>query len=281
MSHRVLIATLFALAAGSALSATASAAPPPPITPNPHAPTVAQTPAPPPKPEKATPEQRAEADRLSPLGRAAFWAREVDIDPTDYDARLKLAKALRALGKYEEAAAAADQLLVVQPNNLEALMESARARLGANEGFYAIDDAQRAAQLAPRDWRPVSILAIAYEQSDRDSDALAAHQKALALAPDNPATLTNLGLYYATHGDAASAEPLLRRAAAAPGAGAPERQNLALVLGLEGKIDEAQQLERLDLPPEVVRGNLAYLQAEEAPPRTADSRTWDSLRAQP
>ena len=39
--------------------------------------------------------------------------------------------------------------------------------------------------LQPRDWRPVSLLAVALEQSDRYSDALAAHQKALALEPDN------------------------------------------------------------------------------------------------
>jgi Flp pilus assembly protein TadD len=270
---RAFIASLLALAAGPALAAGATT--PPPIQPGANAqPAPAATPAPP-APVRATPEQRAMAERLDPLGRAAFWAREVDANPLDYDARLKLAKALRALGKYDEAAAAADQLLVIQPDNLEALLESARARVAANQGFYAIDDAQRAETLAPRDWRPVAVLAIALEQSDRDADALAAHQKALTLAPDNPATLTNLGLYYATHGDPAAAEPLLRRAADAPGATAQERQNLALVLGLQGKLDEAVQLERRDLPPDQVQSNLAYLHAAADPPAP---RTWDSVR---
>ncbi|HEX3917539.1 MAG TPA: tetratricopeptide repeat protein [Caulobacteraceae bacterium] len=267
---RAFVAAVFALAAAPALAAAATPAPVQPAA-NP-APAEPARPA----PVKATPEMRAEAERLEPLGRAAFWAREVDIDPTDYDARLKLSRALRAMGKYEEAAAAADQLLVIQPNNVEALLESARARVAENQGFYAIDDAQRAETLAPRDWRPVALLAIAYEQSDRDAEALAAHQKALTLAPDNPATLTNLGMYYATHGDTASAEPLLRRAAAAPGAAAQERQNLALVLGLEGKFDEAEQLERRDLPPDMVRANLDYLHADAQPP---NPRTWDTLRA--
>ena len=236
----------------------------------------AKAPAPPPKPAKATPEQRAEAERLDPLGRAAFWAREVDIDPTDNDARLKLAKALRMLGRNEEAGAAADQILVMQPNNYEALLESGRAKVAANQGFYAIDDAQRAEALQPHDWRPVSLLAVALSQSERDQEALAAHQKALTLAPDNPATLTNLGMYYAAHGDAAQAEPLLRKAAAAPGAGAQERQNLALVLGLEGRFDEAERLERQDLPPAAVANNLGYLHAATDPVRP---HTWDSLRA--
>jgi len=235
-------------------------------------------PAPAAKPQKATPEQRAEADRMTPLARAAFWAREADIDPKDDEARLELARALRVLGKYDEAASAAEQLLIVRPDNLEALLESARDRIGGGQGFYAIEPAQRAEAVAPRDWRPVSLLAIALEQSDRDDEALEAHQKALALAPHNPATLTNLGLYYASHGDPEHAEPLLREAASAFGAGAQERQNLALVLGLEGHVSEAEQLERQDLPPDIVANNLAYLKAADDP-ASADGRTWSSLRS--
>jgi Flp pilus assembly protein TadD len=267
-----LIVTVFAFAATSALADTVAGPATPKAAP-------AAKPAPPLKPAKATPEQRAEIERLDPLARAAFWAREVDADQTDADARLKLAKALRALGKYEEAGENADQLLVMQPNNYEALLESARDRIAQNHGFYAIDPAQRAAALQPHDWRPISLQAVALEQSDRDSEALAAHQKALAMAPDNPATLSNLGMYYATHGDQAQAEALLRRAADAPGAGAQERQNLALVLGMAGRIDEAERLQRQDLPPQTVSNNLAYLRAATDPtPSAASTRTWDSVK---
>jgi Flp pilus assembly protein TadD len=269
-----LIATVFAFAATSAV-ADAIAGPATPVAPKAAA---TAKPAPPPKPTKATPEQRAEIERLDPLARAAFWAREVDVDQTDADARLKLAKALRAFGKYEEAGQNADQLLVMQPNNYEALLESARDRIAQNHGFYAIDPAQRAAALQPRDWRPISLQAIALEQADRDSEALAAHQKALALAPNNPATLSNLGMYFATHGDTVQAEALLRRAADAPGAGAQERQNLALVLGMEGHIDEAEHLQRQDLPPQTVSNNLAYLRAA-TDPAPASTRTWDSVKS--
>jgi Flp pilus assembly protein TadD len=273
---RLLAASALSLAAASALAATAPASTPA-TTPSPTAaaPAAAQKPAPPPKPLPATPEERAMVERMEPLSRAAFWAHEVDNFPMDYDARLKLAKAMRALGRYEDAGAAADQLLVLQPSNLEALLESARDKVAANQGFYAVDLAQRAEALAPRDWRPVSLMAVALEQSGRESDALAAHRKALALAPDNPATLTNLGMYLAVHGDAAGAEPLLRKAVAAPGASAQERQNLALVLGLQGKFDEAERLARQDLPPDVVQNNLAYLHADA---NGAQPRTWDSVR---
>jgi len=275
---RALFVTAFVFAAAPALSASAAAGAPVAAS----AQSVAATPAkpvPPPPRAKPTPEQRAEVARLDPLGRAAFWAREVDADQTDGDARLQLARALRALGKYEEAGENADQLLVTQPTNFEALLESARDRIAQNQGFYAIDTAQRAEALEPRDWRPVSLLAIGLEQSERDSEALAAHQKALALAPNNPATLSNLGMYYATHGDRTQAETLLRRAVAAPEAGAQERQNLALVLGLEGKIAEAEPLERQDLPPQTVSNNLAYLHAAIDPaPAPGSAHNWDQLK---
>jgi Flp pilus assembly protein TadD len=167
----------------------------------------------------------------------------------------------------------------MQPTNFEALLESARDRIAQNQGFYAIDSAQRAAALQPHDWRPVSLMAIALEQSVRDSEALAAHQKALAMAPNNPATLSNLGMYFATHGDPVQAEALLRRAVAAPGAGIQERQNLALVLGMEGRIDEAERLQRQDLPPQTVSNNLAYLRAAIDPsPSASSTRTWDSVK---
>jgi Flp pilus assembly protein TadD len=152
----------------------------------------------------------------------------------------------------------------------------ARERAAGNQGFYAIDSAEHAETLQPRDWRPVSLLAVALEQARRDDEALAAHEKALALAPDNPATLTNLGMYYASHGAPEKAEPLLRKAAEAPGATVQERQNLALVLGLEGRYDEAARLARQDLPPDQVDNNLAYLHADA---QATNARSWASVKA--
>ena len=70
---------------------------------------------------------------------------------------------------------------------------------------------------------------------------------------------SNLGLWYATHGQKSVAETYLRRAVVQAGAQAQERQNLALVLGMEGKLAEAETLMREDLPPEVAASNMAYL----------------------
>ncbi len=113
--------------------------------------------------QPASPRERMEAQRLPPLARAAFWAREVEIDARDPVAGANLANALRTLGRVEEAQAVADQMLIVHPNDVEVLLEAARARLAQNQGFYAIELAARAQVIAPTDWRPTGLLAIAYE----------------------------------------------------------------------------------------------------------------------
>jgi Flp pilus assembly protein TadD len=240
-------------------------------------------PATPPAPRKATPEQRAQADRLAPLARAAFWAHEVDVDPADAVAGVRLAAALRALGQYAQAAQSAQRVLTVQPDNLDALLELARAYVGQGQGFYAIEPAKHAQTLAARDWRPLSLLGVAYAQVRRDADAQVAWTQALVLSPDNPAVLSNMAMARAAQGDAAGAEALLRRAVAQPAATLQVRENLTLVLGLQGKLAEAETLLRQDLPPEQAEANLAYLQAiasrpAAGGPAAAPPRNWESLR---
>ena len=241
------------------------------------------TPAAAPKgPRKATAEERAEADRLDPLARAAFWQRETDVDPNDLTAGLKLSQSLRAIGRNEEAATAAEHVLVMHPGNTEGLIELARSDIARDQGFYAIDPAQRAAAAAPKDWRPQSLLGVAYDQVGRTADARAAWEQALKLSPNNPAILTNLGMSWFAAGDAAKAEPLLRQAVAQPGSTLQERQNLALVLGMEGRMPEAEEILRQDLPPDQANENLAWLKAHlaTAPAKpAATGHTWDSLQS--
>jgi Flp pilus assembly protein TadD len=232
---------------------------------------------------KATREERAMTQRLDPLARAAFWARESDLDPNDLEAGLAFAQALRDMGNFEDAVTAAQRVTALAPQNIDGWLAVARAQIARNQGFYAIEPAKRAMALAPRDWRPVSLLAVAYEQASRDDEALAAHRKAMELAPDNPAVLSNAAMYYAGHGDAAQAEKLLRVAAAKPDASIQVRQNLTLVLGLEGRFDEAERLARQDLPPEVVANNMAYLRSvgPGGPIPVPSQRSWNSVRGAP
>ncbi|MES2034197.1 MAG: tetratricopeptide repeat protein [Pseudomonadota bacterium] len=226
---------------------------------------------------KAAPQQRAEARRLDPLARAAFWARELEIDGRDAEAGIGMSQALRQMGRNEEAADAVARVLIIAPDNVEALLEAARAQIGRGQGFYAIEPAKHAQALAPRDWRPVSLLAVALEQASRDDEALGYHRQALALAPNEPAVMANMGMYYASHGDLPRAEQMLRAAAATGRAEPRVRMNLALVVGLQGRVAEAEQLVRQDLPPDQVANNVAWLKAATERAPTGQGRSWGAV----
>ena len=228
-------------------------------------------------PRKATPAQRAEVQRADPLTRMAFWSAEADRDGRDVEAAVALSQSLRALGRYDEASDAAARILIGAPDSFDALMEVARANIARGQGFYAIEPARKAAALQPRDWRPPSLLGVAYEQAKRDDEALAAHRQAVALAPTEAAPLANLAMHLASTGDLPGAEAQLRKAVALPSASIQIRQNLALVVGLQGRLDEAEKLARQDLPPESVDNNLAWLRA--ATGQSSPTRSWNAVKA--
>ena len=240
----------------------------------------------PPVVRPATPEQRAVYDRVDPLARSVFWARELEINPADDEAGVKLAQALREMGQSERAAATAQSVLTIHPDNIDAMLELGRAQIARGQAFYGIAALERARDLAPHDWRPLSLLGVAYEQVRRFDEARAAWNTGLRLSPDNPTILANAAMSQAATGDAAGAEALLRRAVAQPGASLQVRQNLALVLGLQGKIGEAEQIIRRDLPPELAEQNLNWLRQQvasgtaQAPANSSTTgRTWGSLGA--
>lgn len=236
----------------------------------------------------ATAEQRAAYSRLDPLARSVFWSREAEINPADPVAGVRLAEALRQLGQHDQAVTAAQQVLVTQPRNVDAMMEIGRAHIARGQAFYGIAALEQARDLAPSDWRPLSLLGVAYQQVRRADDARAAWNQALTLSPNNAEVLNNAAMAQMTGGDPAGAETLLRQAVAQPGATLQMRLNLAMALGLQNKIGEAEQIIRRDLPPEAADRNLEWLhsQTRAAAPVEADAaspaqvRTWSSLQGQ-
>ncbi len=233
---------------------------------------------------KATPVEIQAALRAEPLAQAAFFANQFDHDPTDAQMGIYLSNAQRAMGRNAEAADTAHTVLLFAPKNPDALLAAARAHIADNNAFYAVDPLKAVTELKPRDWQAWSLLGVAYQQIKRPDDAQAAWATALKLSPDNASVLTNMAMAKVAAGDFAGAEPLLRTAAAQKGATLQIRQNLALVLGLQGKMAEAEKLLREDLPPAQADANLAWLQ-QQIQPATAKpvaapvTRSWDSLKA--
>lgn len=226
----------------------------------------------------ASAEARAAYDRADPLSRSVFWTEQAELNPMDPVAGVKAAQAMRELGRYQEAADMAERVLLVQPGNVEAMLEVGRGHIARGQAFYGVSALERARDANPRDWRAWSLLGTAYEQVRRSQDAQGAWAQALALSPDNPDVLTNMAISAMTRGDTAAAEPLLRRAAAQPGASLKVRLNLAMALGLNGKMDEAEQMMRRDLPPDAADRNLAWLRARAGSAAADQARTWGSLQ---
>ena len=166
------------------------------------------------------------------------------------------------------------------------MMELGRAHIARGQAFYGIAALEQARGLAPNDWRPLSLLGVAYQQVRRADDARAAWNHALTLSPNNAEVLNNAAMAQMTGGDPAGAETLLRQAVGQPNATMQMRLNLAMALGLQNKIGEAEQIIRRDLPPEAADRNLEWLRNQtrtaptEADAAPARVRTWDSLQNQ-
>jgi Flp pilus assembly protein TadD len=89
----------------------------------------------------------------------------------------------------------------------------------------------------------------------------------------NPAQLSiqnNLAMSYAVEGKLPEAEQRLRKLVSDPDAkDMPRvRQNLALVVGMQGRFDEAREIASKDLPPDQVEANLTFLQQMLEQPNT-------------
>lgn len=88
---------------------------------------------------------------------------------------------------------------------------------------------------------------VALDQLHRHKDAQQAYHAGLAHYPMDRALRNNLALSLAMSGDLSQAETILRQLVAEPGATARTRQNLSLVLGLEGNDSAARAVSRADL----------------------------------
>ncbi len=218
--------------------------------------------------------ERDAADKTDLVTRAAFWGREYNNNPGDKEAAIKLTQVLRQMGNATRASEVATQALNLHPDDPELVLSFAQASLDRGRPQEAVAPLARIESETTSNWRANSIIGVTLDQLGRHKDAQEYYLRAVALSPDNPNILTNLGLSYALAGDAAKAEETLRAAADLPGADLRVRQNLALVLGVQGKFEEAEDVVADSMPASAVAANEAYFKTLLTP-----SRTWDALRA--
>ncbi len=189
----------------------------------------------------------------------AVWGPRYKANTGDPEAAKAYARALRATGQRAQAVAVLQQASIRHPHNMSLLGAYGRALADAGRFPEALDALGRAHTPDNPDWRILNAQGAVLDEMGRHREAQRHYSAALKIVPNEPSVMSNLGLSYALERNLQRAETTLRQAAAQPTASPKVRQNLALVVGLEGRFAEAERIASADLPPDEAADNVAYL----------------------
>lgn len=188
-----------------------------------------------------------------------YWGKKFSKSPMDKEAGLAYAKNLKAMGHKKQALAVLQQAAVYHGDNRELAGEYGRLALDLGQVKIAEKVLAQADNPAKPDWRVISARGTAMAKQGRYKESIPFYQRALALAPNHPSVLNNLAMAHAMGGDPAEAEKLLRLAMDNGGETKRIRQNLALVVGLQGRYDESATIGSKDLPIQSAAADTAAL----------------------
>lgn len=190
----------------------------------------------------ATRQMREAIETQELFAQAAFWSNEYDLNPGDLESAIKLAAAVRKLGNPGRAVEITQTTRALYPRDPYLLAEFAAGLIASERAYDAIPVLDEGLAITPAYGRLWSLKGAALDQQERYAEARQHYDRALRITPNDPNVMANVGLSHALSGDAVTAEKWLRRASSMPGASASVRQNLVLVLQLQGKNEEAQRL---------------------------------------
>ena len=239
MTHRIQL--LSALLVGTALLTSACAIAPP-ITPQ-ESQIKADL-----APDRFMPATRQMRDAIETqelFAQAAFWSNEYDINPGDLESAIKLSSAVRRLGNPGRAVEITRTTRALYPRDPYLMAEYAAALIASERSQEALPILNEGLSSTPSYGRLWSLKGAALDQQERYAEARQHYDRALRITPNDPNVMANLGLSFALAGDASTAEGWLRKAASLPNASDSVRQNLILVLQLQGKTAEAEKLRGL------------------------------------
>jgi Flp pilus assembly protein TadD len=203
------------------------------------------------------------------------WGERYDKNSKDRTTVINYAAALRLNGQADQAVAVLSKGKLNFPNDDE--LSAAYGKALADNGDFeqALTVIQSVQQPDRPDWKLYSAEGAILDQMGRTAVARDRYAKALAIVPGEPSVLNNLALSHLLAGEMDPAEKILREAAASPRANSRIRQNLALVLGLKGRFDEAEAVAKTEIDPVQAAANVAYLRS-----MLAQANTWKQIKDQ-
>jgi Flp pilus assembly protein TadD len=196
-------------------------------------------------------------------------------DTTNKQVALQYASVLQVKGETEQAVAVMRKLVIDHPKDRQVLAAYGKSLAAIGQFDPALDAIRRAQTPEYPDWKLLSAEGAILDQVGNKDQARELYRKALDLKPNEPSVLSNLGMSYVLDGDLKTAETYLRDASQQPGADSRVRQNLALVVGLQGRFDEAEQIATRELSQQQAQANMAYLRS-----MMAQQNAWSQIKDQ-
>ncbi len=195
-------------------------------------------------------------------------------NPKDKNVIIHYAAALRAAGQSQQAVAALEVGVAAHPRDVDITVAYAKALTAQGRFDQSLTLLDGVIRPDAPDWNALLVKGATLDQLGRNQEARQIYKQALVAAPGEASIEANLGLSYAMTGDLAVAEQHLRRAVQMRGASSQIRQNLALVLGLQGRFEECRAIYAAELPPEQVESNMNYVRA-----LLTQQNRWDAIPA--
>lgn len=190
------------------------------------------------------------------LGAAAERYRK---KPKDKGAILRYSAALRAAKQPQQAASVLEAGMTQHPRDPQLRLEYAKALSASGRFDQALTILDDTISPTTPDWNALLVKGAVLDQMGRNAEAREVYMQALTIAPNEASLEANLGLSYAMTNELDAAEEHLRRAVQMPGVTSKIRQNLALVVGLQGRFDESRDLFAAELSPDQVDANMDYV----------------------
>ena len=205
--------------------------------------------------------------------RGASLGKSYAANPSDKPTAMRYAQLLQMNGRTDQSLAVMRKLAIAYPKDRDVLAAYGKALAGTGELEPALDAVRRAQTPEYPDWKLLSAEAAILDQLGKSGEARTLYRRALDLEPNAPSILSNLGMSYVLEGDLRTAETYMRKASEQPAADSRVRQNLALVVGLQGRFDEAEKIASQELSPDQAKANVAYLRG-----MLAQQNAWSQLK---
>ncbi|MCF6326778.1 MAG: tetratricopeptide repeat protein [Devosiaceae bacterium] len=203
----------------------------------------------------------------------AQLAARFEANRRDKYAAINFAAALRSAGQAKQAVSVLEITLSTFKDDPDVDIAYAKALTADGRFEQALNVINNTIRPENPNWNALSVKGAILDQMGQNTQARALYNQAMVLAPNEASLEANLGLSYAMTSELEQAEIHLKRALTKSGATSRIRQNLALVIGLQGRFDEARAIYSAELPPDQVETNMAYIRG-----LLTQQNRWDSIQ---